>query len=1458
MKTPTIVLDRSFPTVCLACALLAAAADLAHAQTPLTSEQPASNESSFTESPSIQAWVSTEPGRRGVPAVSKIQDAAGDARRLTQDGLQVNGRLSVLVTLKPQAAHQPILNFAQGCGADCKYEYEILPDVMNVRDLPPEELQALTNLPGVLKVEMDRMVYATLDDSEPLIRGLRSQLAAEGLPATGSGVRVCVIDTGIDSNHTMYTARIDTAAGFDFVNNDSDPEDGNGHGSHVAGIALGRTGFLVDVGEPGNPQPLQGVAPEATLIGVKVLSDQGSGSFSDVIAGIEHCADPALAGGPADVINMSLGGGLFLGACDDDLAAQAANAAVAAGVVVVASAGNNASPNGLGTPSCASDVISVSATWDADFPNPEFPNNDAFQFSNCTDNMPRADQLTCFSNRNVGVDVAAPGCLTFSAERSDLDGVGTTVSAKCGTSMSSPHVAGLAALILETDPSLTPAQVRQVIRDSAVDLGPPGFDTGYGFGRIDVISALKLVSGCLTNADCDDGLFCNGAESCVGNACVRGASPCPGQQCDEASDLCIACNFDFECNDGVVCNGLEACSGGVCIPGGDACNGRMCDPVNNRCADCLSNADCDDLDPCNGDEFCGEDGSCFTVLVDCNDNLMADSCDLNDGTSVDLDPVNGVPDECDALVRYTVTQIPTFGGPSSRAFGLNNAGQVVGQADTVLASPTGAAISHAFLYDNGVMTDLGTLGGDNSTARAINNLGVITGSADVADSPAPPPLFVAFRNRPVIWNSGTITDLGTLESQLMFLGTGLDINDSNQIVGENSDGFESSAAVRWNVPGSPQLIPNIFGGNLANAWGINNKGDAVGWMIEFFALFNRHAFFQKNGGTVQDIGSLGGTFVEAYAINDFAVVVGQSTTTLGFFKAFSWTAAGGMVDLGSLGGGSSTARHVSNDGIVVGRSLHAESSPSPFHAFVLDGPVMEDLNDLIPGDSGLVLVEAWKVNDVGQIAGVAINAEGNERGFLLTPCGDASNPCFGNECSVDGDCDDGLFCNGAESCVSGNCSVGTDPCAAGETCDENTDTCIPVGGCQSDAECDDGLFCNGVETCVAESCVAGVPVNCDDGVGCTDDSCNESTDTCDNAANDANCDNGLFCDGSETCDVALDCQSGGAVDCDDGVGCTIDACNEATDTCDNTPDDGACDDGLFCNGAETCDAQSDCLAGSDPCSGAACDESTDTCESGRAIWISFKDDAAVPGVGTVADEDIVAYDVANDSWSLVFDGSDVGLAGLDIDGLAVLPDGDILLSFTAEGTIPSMTGGPNGDSADDSDIVRFTPTSLGANTAGSFSFYFDGSDVGLSSNSEDVDAIGLDDFGRLVISTSGGIRANGARGADEDLWTFEDTGLGASTSGSFSRLFDGSDVGLSNSGGEDVDAVSLDLVTGSIVLSHQGSFEVTGVSGADEDLNEFFPTQLGNSTSGTFSLLLDLSTIGISSAEDVGAIEWVD
>ncbi|MFO0875092.1 MAG: S8 family serine peptidase [Phycisphaerales bacterium] len=253
----------------------------------------------------------------------------------------------------------------------------------------------------------------------------------------------------------------------------------------------------------------------------------------------------------------------------------------------------------------------------------------------------------------------------------------------------------------------------------------------------------------------------------------------------------------------------------------------------------------------------------------------------------------------------------------------------------------------------------------------------------------------------------------------------------------------------------------------------------------------------------------------------------------------------------------------------------------------------------------------------------------------------------------------------------------------------------------------------------------------------------------------------------------------------------------------------------------------------------------------------FTGNPTIPGVGAVGGNQIVAYNPSTAAWSLYFDGNDVGLAGFTIDGLHRLANGDLLISVDLDGTLAGLVGGPSGTSIDDSDIVRFTPTSLGANTAGTWNFYFDGSDVGLTTSNEDIDAIAVATDGNLVISTTGSATVTGLSGLDDkDLIKFTATSLGANTAGTWSYFFDASDVGLTTTN-EDVDAVNI-LSTGLITFSTLGAFSVTGASGDGLDLVDFSPTSLGATTAGTFALFFDGSGAGLAASANITAYAEIE
>ncbi|MEW5985938.1 MAG: metallophosphoesterase [Chloroflexota bacterium] len=251
---------------------------------------------------------------------------------------------------------------------------------------------------------------------------------------------------------------------------------------------------------------------------------------------------------------------------------------------------------------------------------------------------------------------------------------------------------------------------------------------------------------------------------------------------------------------------------------------------------------------------------------------------------------------------------------------------------------------------------------------------------------------------------------------------------------------------------------------------------------------------------------------------------------------------------------------------------------------------------------------------------------------------------------------------------------------------------------------------------------------------------------------------------------------------------------------------------------------------------------TSTPTSAAVLYFSFTIGGTVGGV-TFADEDVIAYDLGSGVWAMHFDGSDVGLGGTDVDAFTVTADGALLLSFDASSfSVPGL------GTLSDADVFKFIPTTLGNSTSGVFEMTFDGSDVGLNSSGEDVDAIGLTPAGNLLVSVLSSFNASGVSGQDEDLIEFTATSWGWTTAGTLSLYFDGSDVGLADSSSEDVGGVWIDGGNGDVYLSAAGTFAVTGANGDGADVFICHPISLGNVTSCTFGpgLYWDGSAQGLS------------
>jgi len=317
--------------------------------------------------------------------------------------------------------------------------------------ISPDALDRVSHLDYVASVHLDREEHAYSTESDAKIGA--DQVWAR-LGTQGKGIVVAVIDTGIDYNHVALGGGFGPAfrviGGHDFVNDDNDPMDDYGHGTHVAGIIGGNGGGVV------------GVAPQVSFLAYKVLDSSGGGFDSTIIAGIERAADPNGDGNSsdhADVANMSLG----RPGSPDDPVSKAVDTASAAGVVFAIAAGNSGAFYTVSTPANAPSAIAVGAT-------------------------DLADNIAAFSSEGpvdgtfaIKPEVVAPGVNIVSARAG-----GGTLSAS-GTSMAAPHVAGVAALLRAIHHDWSVEDIKAAIVETAKILGNDVMSEGAG--RVDALAA---------------------------------------------------------------------------------------------------------------------------------------------------------------------------------------------------------------------------------------------------------------------------------------------------------------------------------------------------------------------------------------------------------------------------------------------------------------------------------------------------------------------------------------------------------------------------------------------------------------------------------------------------------------------------------------------------------------------------------------------------------------------------------------------------------------------------------------------------------------------------------------------------------------------------------------------------------------------------------------------------------
>ena len=384
------------------------------------------------------------------------------------DERSANEKIPVIIRFTSSAAADAYL--ARADGVDPYARFHIVPGF--AAELTRAQIELLQQVSDVVRIEPDVRIEATMDGATRWFGTLKARHDVgvdgdrDGNPRGYSrdDVVVAVIDTGIDASH------VDLDGGkvigwVDLVNGRSEPYDDNGHGTHVASIVAG---------EGDGKIAYQGVAPAAALVGIKVLAGDGSGQASDLIDGIEWAIENRDRFG-IDILNMSLG--TATGSDGQDAMSQAINEAVKAGLVAVVAAGNSGPAlETVGSPGAAEQAITVCAMAD--------PSSQGFVLGWFSSRGPTLDG-------RVKPDICGPGWeITAAKANSRQDYV-----AYSGTSMATPFVSGTVALMLDANPQLTPAEVKQLLRETAVDWGPPGPDVESGAGRLDGYAAITRAAG---------------------------------------------------------------------------------------------------------------------------------------------------------------------------------------------------------------------------------------------------------------------------------------------------------------------------------------------------------------------------------------------------------------------------------------------------------------------------------------------------------------------------------------------------------------------------------------------------------------------------------------------------------------------------------------------------------------------------------------------------------------------------------------------------------------------------------------------------------------------------------------------------------------------------------------------------------------------------------------------------
>lgn len=318
--------------------------------------------------------------------------------------------------------------------------------------IPTSGVKSASMERAINKVYLDERVYKLIDVSSVTI----GADFANGLGMTGKGIGVAVVDTGVYPHSDLVTPKNRIIGFRDLINNKTSPYDDDGHGTHVAGIVAGN-GFS-------SSGKYMGIAPDANIIGIKVLDGEGSGSISDVIAGIQWAIDNQRKYN-IKIINMSLGSRAKTSYKDDPLC-KAVDRAIDLGISVCAAAGNNGpSSSTINSPATSPNTIVVGASNDK-------KDADKSPIANFSSRGPTIDNLH-------KPDILAPG-----VDITSLNNTPGEYQTLSGTSMATPIVSGCCALLYEHNPDMKPSEVKNLIISNADNLGFSRDAQGYGLLNI--------------------------------------------------------------------------------------------------------------------------------------------------------------------------------------------------------------------------------------------------------------------------------------------------------------------------------------------------------------------------------------------------------------------------------------------------------------------------------------------------------------------------------------------------------------------------------------------------------------------------------------------------------------------------------------------------------------------------------------------------------------------------------------------------------------------------------------------------------------------------------------------------------------------------------------------------------------------------------------------------------------